>query len=635
MKFILKSLILTLGFAFTFIKTTNAANAADYYVRTLPGLPEDANLKSHAGLITIDGSTNSNIFFWLMHNRHIGDRSRLIIWLNGGNMDGVFLENGPWRINSDQSLRIIDGSWNEYANMLYVDQPVGTGFSYANDSGYLNNITQVPDEFLIFLDKFFEIFPEYSKDEIYIAGESFAGTFIPYIASGLLKRNSEANTPTNQIYNLKGIAIGNGWVDPITQYNAYYTYAINHDLIREDFKKTIKTKHSDCMASVKASFAIHNDVCEELLYSILRNSREFIGNKETCLNQYDIRDHNDSYPSCGLGWPYELPSVYKYLQRADVIQAIHVETKGAAWVECSSSVSRGFENDMSPPSITLLPSILEKINVLLFSGDQDLICNKEGTEAFIKELEWNGAKGFQNLTTTTLAFNNTMYGHLISERNLTYVVIYNASHMVPYDVPVASMDMMYRFMGMNPQLITFPSGANYKTNMCLMKFWIDITMRMYFIHTPFKIILTLIIINYIYFYENSGTVTLIIVICGVIALAAFVYRGKLKRKRSISKTMKAAVESSNSEMDELVIETPLFQSDNVDHFGDSEEEDNSHGQTFESGIRNNQDRYVDDEKARYVDDDEQTRYVDDDEQVRFIDNEEDHDKEMRMKPNED
>ncbi|CAG8805039.1 24967_t:CDS:2, partial [Gigaspora rosea] len=141
------------------------------------------------------------------------------------------------------------------------DQPVGTGFSYANDSGYLNNITQVPDEFLIFLDKFFEIFPEYSKDE----------------------------------YNLKGIAIGNGWVDPITQ-------------------KTIKTKHSDCMASVKASFAIHNDVCEELLYSILRNSREFIGNKETCLNQYDIRDHNDSYPSCGLGWPYELPSVYKYLQ---------------------------------------------------------------------------------------------------------------------------------------------------------------------------------------------------------------------------------------------------------------------------------------------------------------------------------
>ncbi|CAG8785582.1 33801_t:CDS:10, partial [Gigaspora margarita] len=435
-------------------------------------------------------------------------------------MDGVFLENGPWRINSDQSLRIIDGSWNEYANMLYVDQPVGTGFSYANNSGYLNSLTQVPDEFLLFLDQFFEIFPEYT--------------------SGILKRNSETNTTTNRIYNLKGIAIGNGWVDPITQ-------------------KAVKAQLSDCMAAVKASFTIHNDLCEEVLHTILRSSRETVGNKETCLNQYDIRDHNDSYPSCGLGWPYELPTVYKYLQRADVIQAIHAESKNTAWVECSPSVSRGFDHDMSPPSIT------------------DLICNKEGTEAFIKELEWNGAKGFQNLNTTTLTFNNTMYGHMISERNLTYVVIYNASHMVPYDVPVASMDMMYRFMGMKPQFVTFPSGAtynfNYENTLASNKTSTDK-------YVPHEILDR---------YYNAGTVTLIIVICGVIALAAFVYRGKLKRKRSTSKTMKAVVESSNSEMDELVIETPLFQSDNVDHFGDSEEEDNSHGQTFESGMRNNQD----------------------------------------------
>ncbi|CAG8612182.1 27363_t:CDS:10, partial [Dentiscutata erythropus] len=444
-------------------------------------------------------------------------------------MDGVFLENGPWRINSDQSLRIID-----------VDQPVGTGFSYANDTGYLRNLTQVPGEFLLFLDKFFEMFPEFSKDDMYIAGESFAGTFIPYIATEILKRNDEANTVGHQTYNLKGIAIGNGWIDPITQYNAYYTYSINHNLIRgEDYKRVVENQLANCMAAEKATLTIHNDLCEEVLITILKSSREKVGKKVTCLNQYDIRDHSDSYPSCGLGWPYELPSVYTYLQRADVIKAIHVESKDTPWVECSPSVSRGFSNDKSPPSITLLSPILEKINVLLFSGDQDLICNLEGTEAFIKELEWNGAKGFQNLTTTPLVTNNTVYGHMISERNLTFVVIHNASHMVPYDVPVASMDMI-------------------------------------------------------------GTVTLIIVICGVVSLAAFLYRGKLKRKRSASQTMKAVVESSNSEMDELVIETPLFQSDNVDHFGDSEEEDNSHNRE---------------------------RYVDEEEQVRYVDNEKDHDKE--------
>ncbi|CAG8690784.1 14354_t:CDS:10 [Cetraspora pellucida] len=558
MKYILKSLILALGFAFAFLKTTSAAGAADHFVRTLPGLPDDANLKQHAGHITIDESTNSNIFFWLMHNRHISDKSRLIIWLNGGpgcsSMDGVFLENGPWRINSDQTLKMIDGSWIEFANVLYVDQPVGTGFSYVNATGYLRNVSQVPGQFLTFLDKFFEIFPEFSKDDMYLAGESFAGTFIPYIAAGILKRNNETTTTFDNYYNLKGIAIGNGWIDPIPQ-------------------KTAESQLASCMAAENQSFTIHQDMCEELLMTILRSSRTVVGKKVTCLNQYDIRDYKDTYPSCGLGWPYELPTIYEYLKRADVLKAIHAEGKTDDWVECSPSVSRGFTNDPSPPSVLLLPSILKQINVLF--GDQDLICNHDGTEAMIKELEWNDAKGFQNSTTTPLSLNNTVYGHMISERNLTYIVIYNASHMVPYDVPVQSMDMMYRFMGVKPQTIMFPSGTTYNIN-----FESTVTSN-----TPIPPSAKIVPHEILDQYYNAGTITLIIVICGVVSLAAFLYRGRLKRKRNISQTMKAVVESSNNEMDELVIETPLFQSDNVDNFGDSEDE--------ESRMHNNQDRYVD------------------------------------------
>ncbi|CAG8664878.1 11932_t:CDS:10, partial [Cetraspora pellucida] len=468
MKYILKSLILALGFAFAFLKTTSAAGAADHFVHTLPGLPDDANVKQHAG------------------------------------MDGVFLENGPWRVNSDQTLRMIDGSWNEFAN--------------------------VPGQFLTFLDKFFEIFPEFSKDDMYLAGESFAGTFIPYIAAGILKRNNETTTTFDKYYNLKGIAIGNGWIDPISQ-------------------KTAESQLASCMTAENQSFTIHQDICEELLMTILRSSRA----KVTCLNQYDIRDYKDSYPSCGLGWPYELPTIYDYLKRADVLKAIHAEGKSEDWIECSPSVSRGFTNDPSPPSVLLLPSILKQINVLF--GDQDLICNHDGTEAMIKELEWNDAKGFQNSITTPLSLNNTVYGHMISERNLTYIVIYNASHMVPYDVPVQSMDMMYRFMGVKPQTIMFPSGTTYNIN-----FESTATSN-----TPIPPSAKIVPHEILDQYYNAGTVTLIIVICGVVSLAAFLYRGKLKRKKNISQTMKAVVE---------IIETPLFQSDNVDNFGDSEDEDN-------------------------------------------------------------
>ena len=45
------------------------------------------------------------------------------------------------------------------------------------------------------------------------------------------------------------------------------------------------------------------------------------------------------------------------------------------------------------PSITLLPSILERIPLLVFTGDQDFICNYMGLESMVKSMTWNGKKG--------------------------------------------------------------------------------------------------------------------------------------------------------------------------------------------------------------------------------------------------
>ncbi|CAG8673544.1 14486_t:CDS:10 [Cetraspora pellucida] len=544
----LRPSVLKLGLALVAVaKTTTAINApstSDYFVRNLPGLPDDANLKMHAGHINIDEKTSSNIFFWLIHNRHIADKPKFIIWLNGvirilvliknqpQSMDGVFLETGPWRINSNQTLRLIDGAWNEYAN------PIGTGFSFASSDSYLRNVTQM-----------------------YIAGESFAGTFIPYIASAILKRNSERKSSVNMRYNFKGIAIGNGWIDPITQYNAYYTFAVEHNLLDEKNKALAKDKLDICMKAQKEKVRIHLDECEQILLLILDSSRKRIGKNETCVNQYDIRDHSDSYPSCGMSWPYDLKTIYTYLRRSDVIGAIHAGAQQLGWTECSSRVGHGFDNDPSSPAVQLLPSILKQINVLLYVGDQDLICNKNGIEDMIKGLEWNGAKGFKNLTEKHWFVNNELAGHMLSERNLTYAVVHNTSHMVPYDKPGVSMAMMYRFMGIDKHIET----------KFQIKFDLDNTT------TPASNANGTMyngedseILNR---YYNAGTATLIVVVCGVIALAVFVFRGRFRRRKSVSQVMKAAVESSDSEMAELVIETPL-NSEDIDHFGDSDEEDN-------------------------------------------------------------
>jgi carboxypeptidase C (cathepsin A) len=124
----------------------------------------------HDRHIEIDQEHNSNLFFWHYENRHIADRQRTILWLNGGpgcsSMDGAMMEVGPYRVRHGGNLEYNNGSWDEFANLLFVDQPVGTGFSYVNTDSYLTDLNQMADHMMIFLDKWFKLFPEYEDDDV-------------------------------------------------------------------------------------------------------------------------------------------------------------------------------------------------------------------------------------------------------------------------------------------------------------------------------------------------------------------------------------------------------------------------------------------------------------------------------------
>lgn len=120
--------------------------------------------------IEVDAENNGNLFFWHYENRHIADRQRTVLWLNGGpgcsSMDGAMMEVGPYRVREGGNLEYNNGSWDEFANLLFVDQPVGTGFSYVNTNSYLTELDQMADHMLIFLEKWFALFPEYENDDV-------------------------------------------------------------------------------------------------------------------------------------------------------------------------------------------------------------------------------------------------------------------------------------------------------------------------------------------------------------------------------------------------------------------------------------------------------------------------------------
>ena len=116
------------------------------------------------------------------------------------------------------------------------------------------------------------------------------------------------------------------------------------------------------------------------------------------MNVYDVRLVDD-WPACGMNWPPDLPDVYSFLRRSDVVTALHANKKETAWVECDGRVGSELHMRNSPAAVALIPHILDSgIKVMMFAGEEDLICNYKGIERSIANLQWGGATGFGNVS---------------------------------------------------------------------------------------------------------------------------------------------------------------------------------------------------------------------------------------------
>lgn len=439
---------------------TAALSAADYYVHDLPGEPKDPLLKMHAGHIEVDPESNGNLFFWHFQNRHIANRQRTVIWLNGGpgcsSMDGALMEVGPYRLKDDHTLEYNQGSWDEFANLLFVDQPIGTGLGYINSEpkNYVHNMEEMAAHFMVFLDKFFEMFPEYERDDIYLAGESYAGQYIPYIAKAIKDRNKATSQGGQEKWPLKGLLIGNGWMSP-SQYPSYFEYAAREGVIKKgtDVYQKIESLHNSCLSELEDENVrkqVSVGKCEFVLSQIRDLTKK---GSDSCINVYDIRLRDYS---CGNAWPPDLKYITPYLRRKDVAQALNLKPeKMTGWDECNGDVHGALSASNSTAAGKLIPGLIESgVNVLLFSGDQDLICNHIGTETYIHNMKWKDGTGFETAPGVWAprhdwTFEGEPAGIYQHARNLTYVLFYNSSHMVPFDAPRQTRDMLDRFMNVD------------------------------------------------------------------------------------------------------------------------------------------------------------------------------------------
>lgn len=208
--------------------------------------------KHKPGFVKFDNG--DDMFYWIFYSRQDQNKDPLTIWLTGGpgcsSELAIFYENGPFTINNDLSLSKNLNSWNNNANLLYLDQPVGTGFSeVASILDYKTSETGIAEDFYKFLTKFLEQNPEFKGRDLYITGESYAGHYIPAIASYYVQQEV-------QDLKLKAIAIGNGWTDPYDQYPAYATFSKENKLISDVYYYVLEAAFKVCQGLIATGLSL-------------------------------------------------------------------------------------------------------------------------------------------------------------------------------------------------------------------------------------------------------------------------------------------------------------------------------------------------------------------------------------------
>ncbi|XP_031092384.1 serine carboxypeptidase-like [Ipomoea triloba] len=409
---------------------------------TFPNLADPSasieNLGHHAGYYKIQSSYAANMFYFFFESRN-SKNDPVVIWLTGGpgcsSELALFYENGPFKIANNLSLVWNDYGWDKISNLIYVDQPTGTGFSYSSDSRDIrHNEDDVSNDLYEFLQAFFTEHSEYAKNDFYITGESYAGHYIPAFASRVHKGN-KANEGIH--INLKGFAIGNGLTDPAIQYKAYPDYALEMGIISESYHKTLVKVLPVCEAAIKlcgtqgtVSCIAAYYVCEAVFEAILLRANG--------INYYDIRKQ------CEGSLCYDFSNMETLLNEKSVKEALGVGD--IEFVSCSTTVYQAMLVDWMRNLEVGIPALLEDgIQMLIYAGEYDLICNWLGNSRWVQSMEWSGQDDFVASSEVPFEVDGSEAGLLKSYGPLSFLKVHDAGHMVPMDQPKAALEMLQRW----------------------------------------------------------------------------------------------------------------------------------------------------------------------------------------------
>lgn len=425
-------------------------------ITRLPGQPI-VGFQQFSGYVCVDDKSHKSLFYYFAEAEVDSASKPLVLWLNGGPGCsslgvGAFSENGPFRPNG-QALTRNDYSWNREANMLYLETPVGVGFSYSTDSSsYLavNDAVTARDN-LIFLQRWFLKFPQYKKRELFITGESYAGHYIPQLAKLIIESNEK-----EELFNLKGVALGNPVLEYATDFNSRAEFFWSHGLISDT---TYRLFTSACNYSRYVSEYYRDSispVCSKVMSQVRRETSKFVDNYDVTLDVCisSVLSQSKIINPQQVGERIDVcidDETVNYLNRQDVQKALHAWLVGVSkWLVCSDILDYEML-DAEIPMISLVGSLVTAgVRVLVYSGDQDSVIPLTGSRTLVRDLAnqlrlnttvpyraWFGGQQVGGWT--------EVYGGLLS-----FATVRGASHEVPFSQPERSLVLFKSFLEARP-----------------------------------------------------------------------------------------------------------------------------------------------------------------------------------------
>ncbi|XP_077618988.1 retinoid-inducible serine carboxypeptidase isoform X1 [Crocuta crocuta] len=398
---------------------------------------------------------DAHMFWWLyyaMNPCKNFSELPLVMWLQGGPGGsstgfGNFEEIGPL----DSDLKPRRTTWLQSASLLFVDNPVGTGFSYVNKSdAYARDLDMVASDMLVLLKTFFDCHKEFQTVPFYIFSESYGGKMAAGIGLELHKAIQQGTIQCN----FGGVALGDSWISPINSVLSWGPYLYSVSLLDDQGLVEVSQIAEQVLDAVnkeyyieatqlwgKAEMVIEQNTDGVNFYNILtkstpmatmESSLEFTQSHLVRLYQRHVRHLQQDALS--------------QLMNGPIRKKLKIIPDDCSWGGQSASVFQNMEGDFMKPVISIVDELLEAgVNVTVYNGQLDLIVDTMGQEAWMRKLKWAELPKFNKLKWKALYSDpksSETSAFVKSYKNLAFYWILRAGHMVPSDQGDMALKMM-------------------------------------------------------------------------------------------------------------------------------------------------------------------------------------------------